>query len=124
MIDLVIYSMKYLIVLGLLLLVAHPVWGAVSPEVQRNNLFTRIALCESQYNPLAKNPTSNASGLFQFLKGSWNYYGKQLWGDDFYTKNIFDMNDNTELAWYVFEKNGTADWESSRACWSSPLASG
>ncbi len=85
--------------------------------VAQNNLFNRIASCESKNDPHARNPNSTASGRFQFLWSSWNYYGKQLWGEDFYKKNIFDYNDSTELAWYVFQKNGTKDWDASKKCW-------
>ena len=31
-----------------------------------------VMSCESEGNPLAKNPTSTASGLFQFLKAWWS----------------------------------------------------
>lgn len=33
----------------------------------------RIAKCESGLNPLAKNPNSSASGLFQFTTPTWKY---------------------------------------------------
>jgi len=35
----------------------------------------RIAKCESQLNQYAKNPTSSASGVFQFTRGTWKYIG-------------------------------------------------
>lgn len=31
----------------------------------------RVMMCESQGNPTAQNPRSSASGLFQFLSGTW-----------------------------------------------------
>ena len=31
-----------------------------------------LAFCESEYNNLAKNPTSTARGVFQYLIGTWN----------------------------------------------------
>ena len=85
-------------------------------------VFEAIAHCESydaelgKNNLHAKNPTSSASGEFQFINGSWYYYGLELWGEDFYTKNIWS-NDNRELADYVYKKYGTRDWEASRHCW-------
>ncbi len=118
-----IFFLLYLCLLAIICLptilnaVTIPPEGPESSYIQRNNLFNRIAWCESGDDPTAKNPTSSASGRFQFLWSSWNYYGKKLWGQEFYQKNIWDYNDNTELAWYVFEKNGTKDWESSRGCW-------
>lgn len=85
--------------------------------VERNNVFNRIALCESGGDLRAKNKYSTASGEFQFTWGTWHRYGIELWGDDFYVKNIWS-EDNRELAWYVYTKYGTRDWESSRSCWS------
>ena len=35
-------------------------------------LLDQIARRESSYNPDAKNPNSSASGLFQFIKGTWD----------------------------------------------------
>lgn len=34
----------------------------------------RIARCESQLGKYTKNPTSSATGLFQFTKGTWENY--------------------------------------------------
>lgn len=84
------------------------------------NLFNKIASCESGNDPHAKSRTSSASGRFQFLWGTWNHYGKELWGGEFYQKNVWDYNDNTELAWYVYTKYGTSDWNESKSCWSKP----
>lgn len=80
-------------------------------------ILARIEWCESKNNPLAKNPNSSASGLFQFLKGTWNFYGKKLWGDDLVNRDIFDANDSIELAKYAYSLNGTSDWQASKDCW-------
>lgn len=77
-----------------------------------------IGKCESQNNPHIKNTSSSASGRFQFLWGTWNHYGHELWGDDFYEKNIFSYKDSTDLASYVIQKYGTSDWNESKSCWS------
>ncbi len=79
-------------------------------------LFEEIGWCESRGKLDAKNPNSSASGEFQWTKSSWAYYGKQLLGNDFYSKDIFST-DNRELAWYVYSKYGTKDWLASKACW-------
>jgi len=34
-------------------------------------LATEIARCESQFNPLAKNPHSTAKGVYQFINRTW-----------------------------------------------------
>lgn len=106
------------------MLVGMPLFAFIQPDVQRNNLFNRIALCESGNNELAKNPDSSATGRFQFLKSTWKRYGEELWGKDYYEKNIEDYNDNTELAFYVFSTYGTKDWNASKTCWDSLGQSG
>lgn len=90
------------------------------PQVKRDILFERIALCESNNIATAKNKGSTASGRFQFIKSTWNHYGKELWGDKLAEKDVFDYEDNTELALYVYTKYGTNDWNESKPCWSSP----
>lgn len=89
------------------------------PVVRTSPQFERIAYCESKNDAHAKNKYSTASGRFQFIHSSWYHYGLELWGDKFYEKNVWDYEDNTELAWYVYQKNGVRDWESSRKCWSN-----
>jgi len=44
----------------------------------------RIANCESGYNPLAKNKTSSATGVYQFINSTWDNYckGDRLNADD------------------------------------------
>lgn len=91
--------------------------GRMYPTSKISPLLERIAMCESNDNPLAKNPNSTASGRFQFLTSSWNHYGKELWGDELKNKDVFDYHENTELALYVFNKNGTRDWNASIDCW-------
>lgn len=80
------------------------------------SLAYKIADCESDFNPKNKNPRSTASGVFQFLRGSWNYYGTQLWGS-MKGKDVFNAEQNIELAMYVMSKRGTVDWNASRYCW-------
>lgn len=76
-----------------------------------------IAWCESRGDMKAKNPTSSASGKFQFLRGSWEYYGQKLWGNVWLTKDIFSEKDQDELAHFVVALNGYSDWSESISCW-------
>jgi len=81
--------------------------------------FWKIAWCESRLKSYAKNPSSSASSLFQIINKSWNYYGEQYWGDDFINRDVFDPIDNTELAWYMYQKDGDRHWYPSKKCWSN-----
>lgn len=47
----------------------------------------RLATCESNLNPRAKNPISSAKGIYQFLDGTWEWIGAE--GHQFdYVENI------------------------------------
>ena len=90
---------------------------AYAETTQSIDILEDIALCESGNDPLAKNASSTASGRFQFVRSSWNGYGKELWGEELKNKNVFDWNDNTELAVYTYNKVGTSPWDASKDCW-------
>jgi hypothetical protein len=92
--------------------------SVITPPQSNLSVLEAVAWCESGNDPLAKNPRSTASGRFQFLKSSWNYYGKKLWGEELKNKNVFDYEDNTALAVWVYNRNGLVDWEESKPCWS------
>lgn len=95
-----------------------PEWKLV-----KDPLFEKIGYCESKHDLTAKNPNSSASGEYQWLKGSWKYYGEKLWGKDWINKDIFS-EDNRELAWYVYTHFGTADWEADQKsydCWKGEI---
>ncbi len=55
--------------------------------------------CESNGDPLAVNPRSNASGLFQFLPGTWAWASTLAgWGG----ANVFNPEANVAVAaWLV-----------------------
>lgn len=91
---------------------------ASNSPVAKSSIIERISACESGGNNHAKNKYSSASGEFQFIWGTWYKYGLELWGDEFYEKNIWSA-DNRELATYVINKYGTSDWNASKNCWNN-----
>lgn len=70
------------------------------------NLALKIAQVESNFNPVAKNPKSTASGLFQFTNGTWRdlvkRYGKE-YGIELKDKN--NPQANTQLATLFIKEN-------------------
>lgn len=81
------------------------------------DLANAIAMCESRMDPLAKNPHSTAKGVFQFLDGTWAYYGVKKWGT-LEGRDVLDFEDNVELGTWVIANFGTSDWLASAHCWS------
>lgn len=95
-----------------------PVELVTARKVQKpvGGTLARIAACESQGNLYAKNPKSTAKGKYQFLDGSWKYYGTKLWGSTA-GKSVWSEKDQDELAAYVVSINGYKDWAASAHCW-------
>ena len=81
----------------------------ISPE-----LFLRIAVCESGLREDAQNPTSTASGIFQFLNSTFFNYARayELPTDD---KN--DPEVQAELAARMIAAGGISHWNASKNCW-------
>lgn len=82
----------------------------IEPEIILN-----IAQCESNFNPLAKNKTSSATGVFQWTIGSWEYYSNIYWQDT--TDYRLNSEKNIELAILVMRDKGFGDWNASKYCW-------
>lgn len=64
----------------------------------------RVAKCESGYNPRAYNPSSGASGLFQFLPSTWNARSHPAFGD------IWDPYAQARAARYYYDHGMTNAW--------------
>lgn len=71
--------------------------------------MVRIAKCESNYKPDAKNPNSTATGIFQIIIGTWD--GNRCKGER------WNFQDNIKCAWQIYQKRGTQPWISSSKCW-------
>jgi soluble lytic murein transglycosylase-like protein len=81
-----------------------------------------IAKCENRtLDPGKKNPHSSATGIYQFLTGSWKYYGVKHWGS-VAGRDVMDPYDNIDLAMRVMASaRGTKDWAASASCWRPKL---
>ena len=97
---------KDALVKGIILSTAHTY--NVSSE-----LMLAIAQCESGFKPDAQNPTSTASGIFQWLTSSFissaQAYEVPL------DKNSVEVQ--AELTAKVIAVEGTAKWDASQDCW-------
>lgn len=81
------------------------------------DLLSRIVKAESTFDHKAKSKTSTARGCAQFLVGTWEQYGREHWGEDFYNKNVYSPKDNVELLAWAVSTKGTGDWDASRTVW-------
>lgn len=81
--------------------------------------WTALISCESGGNARAQNPSSTASGLFQFLDSSWAAYGG--------TKYAARAKDATpaqqyEIANHAYAMSGLSPWAASRSCWAGKVS--
>jgi membrane-bound lytic murein transglycosylase MltF len=74
-----------------------------------SRLMERIAWCESQWDPTAKNPLSTASGLFQILDSTWKDF--ECTGDK------LNSVDNSKCAERIRSLSGLNHWSESFFCW-------
>lgn len=72
-----------------------------------------IAFHESGYNFLAKNPNSSASGIFQFLKGTWSATRTQMGME---SSSPFNARDNIDTAIWKIKHGGIHAWDLDSEC--------
>jgi len=60
-----------------------------------------VIQCESRFNPAAKNPHSTASGLFQFLRSTWDQWGEG---------SVFDAGQNVKAAALMVQHYEDQSW--------------
>lgn len=87
----------------------HTIEAMVRAEFVDAPIMVDIARAESRFNPLAKNPKSTATGVFQILVGTWADYGC--------VGSRTDAHDNIKCARIIYERSGTTPWISSKANW-------
>lgn len=74
--------------------------------------------CESGGNPDAQNPRSTASGLFQFINGTWRAYGG---GEFARTAAGATAQEQTIVAERAYAAQGLRPWAASRSCWNGAV---
>lgn len=72
-------------------------------------LMLKIAICESELEPKAKNKHSTAKGIFQILDGTWKHF--KCKGDP------FNAEDNISCGKKVLDGQGLSAWSESFSCW-------
>lgn len=86
-------------------------------------ILAEIASCESQFRQFGKNgeviknPHSSAVGVFQIMSSIHSSLADDKLGLDINT-----LQGNAAYARYLYERQGTKPWDSSKACWSRSQA--
>lgn len=73
----------------------------------------RVARCESGFNQFAKNRSSTASGVYQWLASSWRNQPASVNG----TVSVFDAEANIRAAVWLIAHNKISPWNASKHCW-------
>lgn len=93
-------------------------WGSIIREYAAKNgadpeRAVKIAWCESGFKPSAKNSSSTASGLFQFLTSTWQSQSVKYG----VTTEKNDPYGQIELATKIMADQGYGRWKASESCW-------
>lgn len=78
-------------------------------------LVDRVVGCESGYDPSARNPSSSAGGLFQFLTGTWSSLAPG-WGMG--GRSRFEPWPAALVGAGTIAQGGIGHWAASESCWS------
>ncbi|MEL6985561.1 MAG: transglycosylase family protein, partial [Actinomycetota bacterium] len=94
-------------------------WVDTGNGVLVPDLLLRIRFCESTNNYQAASAYSTARGAYQFLKGSWDWYGHAA------TTGVAEAHLATpaqqdQAALATLQAEGTGPWSESRPCWADP----
>ena len=79
------------------------IYAAADEYGQPREDMLRVARCESVLDPNAVNATSGASGLFQFLDGTW---ARTPWAD----QNVFDPVANAYATEWMWDQGNRNEW--------------
>lgn len=81
--------------------------------------WTVLIGCESGGNARAQNPSSTASGLFQFLDSSWIAYGGGKYAARAKDATVAQQY---EIANHAYAMSGLSPWAASRGCWGGKVS--
>lgn len=87
-------------------------------EPEDHSIAYRVIGCESWGIPTAKNPTSSAKGLWQFIDKTWTWVESILKIEG----SAFDPSLSTRYASFLVYKTeqGWGHWSESAHCWEAP----
>ena len=86
-------------------------------------IMAEIAACESQFRQFGKdgrvikNPTSTAIGTFQIMASIHAEFADEKLGLD-----VYSLQGNAAYARYLYDRQGTTPWDSSKPCWGKSKA--
>lgn len=69
----------------------------------------RVAKCESGLNPLAKNPSSTATGIYQFLDSTWSSVNR-LRKNGWMMADRLSTEKNVDNAMWLAKMEGWHHW--------------
>jgi soluble lytic murein transglycosylase-like protein len=81
--------------------------------------FARLVWCESRFDPDARNRYSSATGLAQFLTGTWDWVA-ELGAPHADEDRTHGRANAFTAAWLIARTDlgGWSHWNASRGCWS------
>lgn len=65
-----------------------------------------VMSCESRGNPNAKNPTSSAAGLFQFIRSTWDWVAPNVGAGSYDSGAVYDPASNVAAAHWLWSSTG------------------
>ncbi len=104
------------IVAGIVAALAPPPAPPPPPATGIPAVLVAIRECESGGSYTAENPSSTASGAFQYLDSSWRSYGYAArYGVS--RASMASPAQQDEAALDTLARSGTTPWNASRGCW-------
>ena len=71
----------------------------------------RVSYCESGWYSQAKNKTSSAAGLYQFIRSTFNSTALKMGKEWTYETHVFSAEANAQAGAYLASQTGWSPWE-------------